>query len=182
MVGPKAVLGNPLRGRAAFWNAPVVTPASLTLALADEGATVALAERLAPLLRPGDLVFLEGELGAGKTFFVRALARALGLPEDVPVQSPTFTLVHELDEARIPIVHADLYRLDDPDEVSELGLSDRIGRDAVVLVEWGERRREALSEPTLVVRLRIVSEHGREVCVEGLGARGRGIVSALADA
>jgi len=139
-----------------------------TLTLADEAATIAFAERLAALLGGGDLVLLEGELGAGKTFLVRALCRALGVPEEVPVTSPTFGLVHEL-EGRMPIVHADLYRLSDPSELIDLGLEEAIGGDAVVFVEWGERFLTELGVPSLVIRMKIVSETAREVWIEASG-------------
>jgi tRNA threonylcarbamoyladenosine biosynthesis protein TsaE len=132
-----------------------------TLTLLDEAATDAFAVRLAAHLAPGDLVLLEGELGAGKTCLVRGLCRALGVPEDVPVTSPTFALVHEL-EGRVPIVHADLYRLETLDEVSDLGLDDQIA-DAIVFVEWGER---FLTAPSLILRLSIVGETERELRVE----------------
>lgn len=103
--------------------------------LPDEATTCAVAAATAPLLMPGDLLVLSGDLGAGKTFFVRALCYALGLDPDEPVTSPTFTLVHEY-EADVLVLHADLYRLSDPSEVEELGLEARRD-DAVVVVEWG---------------------------------------------
>src|SRR5687767_12206225 len=95
----------------------------LTLKLDTRRASRRLGELLASAARPGDLLVLEGDLGAGKTFLVRSIARALGVPSRKPVTSPTFTLVHE-HAARIPIVHADLYRLADGDELVELGLSE----------------------------------------------------------
>ena len=106
---------------------------------------------LGDALVPGDLVILEGELGAGKTFLVRHLARALGVAADDPVTSPTFALVHEFD-GRIPLVHADLYRIDRAVDVHELGLSAR-REDAVTCVEWGERFVSVLGAPTAFVRL-----------------------------
>lgn len=81
---------------------------------------------------------LEGELGAGKTFLARAIARAFGVPSDVRVTSPTFELVHEL-PGRTPLVHMDLYRLDDAAALRELGIGEPGGDDAVRLVEWGDR-------------------------------------------
>jgi tRNA threonylcarbamoyladenosine biosynthesis protein TsaE len=121
------------------------------LALPTRRATIRLARAIAPHLEVGDLLVLEGELGAGKTFFVRALCRALGVPVEVPVTSPTFGLVHEL-EGRLPIVHADLYRLGDPDEVHHLGLRER-REDAVLLVEWGLGYEEALGGGALHLAL-----------------------------
>jgi tRNA threonylcarbamoyl adenosine modification protein YjeE len=149
-----------------------------TLTLADEAATSAFAERLAAVLRPGDLVLLEGELGAGKTFLARSLCRALGVPEAIPVTSPTFGLVHEY-QGRVPIVHADLYRLSDPDELVELGLEEQIGGEAVVLVEWGERFLTELGPATLLIRMEIAGETSREVRIEADGGRLSGVVSTL---
>src|SRR5688500_1791946 len=97
----------------------------LELPLPTRRATQRLGAALGAALRGGDFVVLEGDLGAGKTFLVRAIARALGVPAAVAVTSPTFALVHEL-SGRVPIVHADLYRLEEADELVEIGLRDRI--------------------------------------------------------
>lgn len=103
----------------------------------DEAATTAFAVRMAPLLRVGDCIFLEGSIGAGKTFFARALIRArLGRQEDVP--SPTFTLVQTYDDPNGDIWHCDLYRLTHPDEAIELGLLDAF-ETAICLIEWPDR-------------------------------------------
>jgi tRNA threonylcarbamoyladenosine biosynthesis protein TsaE len=142
--------------------------------------TIQLAESLAALLLPGDLVILKGDLGAGKTFFTRALARALGVPPSISITSPTFTLVHEI-EARIPIAHADLYRLRDPGELGELGLRERRGEGAALLVEWGEPYLDALGGDALVLELAIPpGGAGREARASGTGPRGLALAGALA--
>jgi len=115
-------------------------------------ATIRLARALAPLLKAGDLVILTGDLGAGKTFFARALCRAMGVPARVAVTSPTFTLVHEHD-ARLPVLHADAYRLADASELAELGLREARGAGAVVIVEWGAPYIAALGGDALVIAL-----------------------------
>jgi tRNA threonylcarbamoyladenosine biosynthesis protein TsaE len=123
------------------------------LLLRTRRQTRLLARGLAPLLRPSDLIILDGQLGSGKTFFVRALARALGLPERVRVTSPTFSLVHEI--ATLPrIVHADLYRLSSNREVSELGLDEQREAGAVVLVEWGRKFAQPLGGDALILEFR----------------------------
>lgn len=106
------------------------------IALKDLAATEALARTLAPFLRMGDVVALEGPLGAGKTAFARALIRAYFPREEVP--SPTFTLVQTYDGPDIAIVHMDLYRLESGRDVWELGWDDA-REEAIVLVEWPER-------------------------------------------
>jgi tRNA threonylcarbamoyladenosine biosynthesis protein TsaE len=101
----------------------------------SEQATTELGERLARSLSPGAVVLLEGELGAGKTAFVRGLAIGLGAAEE-DVSSPTFTLIQEY-RGRIPFLHADLYRITGS-EADELGL-DELGRDGVVAIEWAAK-------------------------------------------
>lgn len=118
-----------------------------TIPLPTEGSTAALAAALAPLLRGGDILLLDGEIGAGKTAFARALIRTrLGRAEDVP--SPTFTLVQTYHDGGVEIWHADLYRLMSPDEVFELGL-DEAFETAICLIEWPDRLGSAVPENAL---------------------------------
>jgi len=120
------------------------------LRLASRRDTTRLGVRLAGLLSPGDLVLLAGDLGAGKTFLARALARTLGVPVEIAIASPTFTLVQEYDTPRGVLLHADLYRLRDDDrartevEIRRLGLAERRAEGAMVVVEWGEGYERAL--------------------------------------
>ena len=104
--------------------------------LADEAATQAFGAALAAALRPGDVVTLSGPLGAGKTTLARALLLALGERGDVP--SPSFALVVPYDDLSLPVWHADLYRIEDPSELPELGLDEVLGHGAL-LIEWPER-------------------------------------------
>ena len=112
-------------------------PTSLSFHFADPEETAAFAARLAPDLVPGDVILLEGDVGAGKTHFARSLIRArLDPPEDIP--SPTFTLVQTYAGDDVEIWHADLYRLTSTQEVEELGLAEAF-ETAICLVEWPDR-------------------------------------------
>jgi len=126
------------------------------LFLADDAATAALGARLAAELRPGDLLLLEGDLGAGKTALARAIVRRLAGQPDLDVPSPSFALVQPYEVGGKPLLHADLYRLRDAREIDELGLFDRA--DAIVLVEWPERAPELAGRATARVSLSIPSD------------------------
>jgi tRNA threonylcarbamoyladenosine biosynthesis protein TsaE len=121
--------------------------------LPDPEATDALGADLAATLRPGDIVLLHGDLGAGKTALARAIIRALTGDMAMDVPSPTFALVQPYVGPLGPILHADLYRLGDPREIDELGLLDN--PEAIVLVEWAERASELFDTATLQVTLSI---------------------------
>ena len=126
----------------------------LTIELANEAATADLARRLAPTLKPGDIVALHGDLGAGKTSFARALIRALsgtdGAEREVP--SPTFTLVQSYDTPAGRVHHFDLYRIQSPDELAEIGWDEALA-DGIVLVEWPERAGNLLPGRRLEIAL-----------------------------
>ena len=135
-----------------------------TIVTASETETAAVGQSLAAALSAGSVVLLFGDLGAGKTAFVRGLAEGLGVsPGDV--SSPTFTLMQEYRGGRLPFFHADLYRLNDPREVDDLGL-DEIAADGVLTIEWAERLPRP---PADAVRVRIehAGETNRRVTVEG---------------
>ena len=112
--------------------------------------TLELARAVGELLRPGDVVSLVGELGAGKTVFARGVARALGVTE--LVVSPTFTIVREY-EGRVPLVHVDVYRIDAVQELHDLGFEEVVRDDAVTIVEWGDMIDGLLPGDRLDVRL-----------------------------
>jgi tRNA threonylcarbamoyladenosine biosynthesis protein TsaE len=103
----------------------------------SETDTAAIGRELGTTLAAGDVVLLSGDLGAGKTAFVRGLAAGLGV-DSQEVSSPTFTLVQEYRGGRLPLFHVDLYRLNDPREIDDLGL-DEIGEGGVLAIEWAER-------------------------------------------
>ncbi|HET9355017.1 MAG TPA: tRNA (adenosine(37)-N6)-threonylcarbamoyltransferase complex ATPase subunit type 1 TsaE [Sphingomicrobium sp.] len=134
--------------------------------LADEAATARCAAALAPLLRPGDVVALSGELGAGKTSFVRYLLGALGHEGEVP--SPSFAIVQPYEDLDPPLWHVDLFRIADPLEMTELGL-DSLG-DAVLVVEWPERAGAGAWPEALRLRLDILAGGERALTVQAPAA------------
>lgn len=112
--------------------------------------TWAVAREFAATLRAGDIVVLEGDLGAGKTTFVQGVGAALGVKR--PMTSPTFCLVNEYSTSRFPIAHFDLYRLHGPDDVLDLGWEDYLSRGAVMFVEWADRAGSLIAQDAIRVR------------------------------
>lgn len=141
----------------------------LKLHLSSAEATADLARAIAPLLQPGDVLLLEGGIGAGKTHFARSLIQSLLLePEDVP--SPTFTLVQVYDGARCEIWHSDLYRLSDPDEAVELGLEEAF-ETAICLVEWPDRLADLTPQSALTLAFAVAEEGSRDLTLSWQDAR-----------
>ena len=134
-----------------------------TIVTGSEEETTAAGERLAGQINGGDVVLLYGDLGAGKTAFVRGLARGLGASPD-DVSSPTFTLVQEY-HGRVTLHHVDLYRLKEI-EVGDLGLDELTSEPAVVAVEWAERWEDAPPR-AWVVRISNEGEDNRRISIEG---------------
>ena len=129
----------------------------------SESETRAIAAALAPTLMPGSVILLSGDLGAGKTAFVRGLAAGLGLDPD-EVTSPTFTIVHEYRGGRLPLIHVDLYRLDRA-ELDDIGLDQDLAEQGVTAVEWAERLTRGIPG---AVAVRIADEGGdqRSITIE----------------
>ena len=121
---------------------------------------LALGARLAAVARPGDVIALSGPLGAGKTSIARGLLAALGLEDEAP--SPSFAIVQPYapPEVRLPVLHVDLYRIEDPEEAEELGL-DEARADSLLLVEWPERLGEAYWRDALWLTLEVLPDGAR---------------------
>lgn len=132
---------------------------------------------LAAALRPGDVIALVGDLGAGKTRFVQAVAKALGVLDEV-VHSPTFTLVHEY-PAAFPIRHCDAYRLRRPEEFADLGLDELFGMDGVAFVEWADRVIDDLPRDHLLIELSVVGPASRRARFTATGPRSGEIIRQL---
>jgi tRNA threonylcarbamoyladenosine biosynthesis protein TsaE len=150
---------------------------SLTLDAATAAETQAIAERLGQLLAAGDVLALTGPLGAGKTTFVQGLARGLGVPPERHVASPTFALVNE-HPGRVPLVHADLYRIEDARELAELGLVDAFDR-AAVAIEWLDRFPDAAPEERLEITIAFAPGDARRLTFTPRGERPRALAGQL---
>lgn len=137
--------------------------------LNSEAATLALGARIAGVLRVGDCIALRGDLGAGKTTLARGILGALGLESEAP--SPTFAIVQPYDppETRIPVWHVDLYRVQNPAELAELGFDD-MRREVAMLVEWPERMGEALWDDALQLEIGIEPQSGGQPAARRLTA------------
>ena len=135
----------------------------MTVVTNSERETEQVGRELAVTLSPGSVVALYGDLGAGKTAFVRGLAEGLGI--DGSVSSPTFTIVNEY-RGRIPLFHFDMYRLSGSDELFEIGWEDYLDRGGVCAVEWSENGEDAFLEDTIRVRIKKLSDSAREITVE----------------
>src|SRR5258707_9418212 len=131
----------------------MTAPATFSLALSNETATANLMADLVLLIGPGDVITLSGDLGAGKTAAARAMIRYLAADDALEVPSPTFTLAQVYDLPTFPLVHADLYRINDPSELEEIGLSP-LPQAPGVLLEWPERPPEALPQDRIDIALR----------------------------
>jgi tRNA threonylcarbamoyl adenosine modification protein YjeE len=145
-------------------------PPGSTLMLANEEATRRFAADVANMLEPGDFVALSGDLGAGKTTFVRAIIAHLANDADIEVPSPTFTLVQNYDLPRFRVVHADLYRVAGADELAELGLDETA--DAVVMMEWPDRAGGALPQDRIDIAFALAPHDGAEHRIVHMDGRG----------
>ena len=147
---------------------PIVAPNTLDFISHSESQTRRLGMRLAPLLEPGDVLALTGDLGTGKTRWVQGVCQGLEISD--PVNSPTFTLVNEY-QGRLPVYHIDLYRLSTPAEVLTFGLDDYLYGAGVSMIEWAELAGEFLPKSYLAVELHHLEETKRRVVLRPQGAR-----------
>lgn len=160
----------------------MIERAALAARTRSADQTKALAATLAELVRPGDLLLLAGDLGAGKTAFAQGFGAGLGVTE--PITSPTFTLAQQYD-GRLRMHHLDVYRLDQMAEVAELGLAELLDDGGVVLIEWGDAILPVLPTDYLEVRLTFgADDDERHLALQRVGpswsARGRAVAAAVA--
>ncbi len=131
----------------------------------SEAQTIQFGERLGKILKKGDVVALSGELGSGKTYFTKGVAKGLGIPPDL-VTSPSFTLVNEY-EGKCKLFHIDAYRLE-KEEFLSAGLDEYFYEDGITVMEWADRWSEILPENTIWVRLEILDENKRKIIIRGI--------------
>ena len=126
--------------------------------------TLAIARALGAALRPGDVVALYGDLGAGKTLFCKGVGEALGIPPD-RIVSPTFTIVTEHAGGALPLTHVDVYRLAGPRDAEEIGMREILSGDGVCLVEWADRIEELLPTDCIQVRFSFSEDDRWEIAI-----------------
>jgi tRNA threonylcarbamoyladenosine biosynthesis protein TsaE len=141
--------------------------------------TAALGTMLGQLMHPGDFIALIGDLGAGKTHFVQGLARGIGVPADVCVSSPSYTLLNEY-MGRVPLYHFDLYRLSGDDDIFDLGFEEYFFGEGVSVVEWADRLCAALPDTHLNIVITDCGETRRTIAVSGAGVRYEALANRLA--
>lgn len=128
--------------------------------------TLALAEQFAQKLKKGDVLRLEGDLGAGKTTFVKGLARGLGIQDESGIKSPTFVIMH-IYQGRLPLYHFDLYRLEGALDMESIGLDEFLGDpNAISCVEWADKAPDIFPSGSYRIRMKSVSENEREIIIE----------------
>lgn len=133
-----------------------------------EEDTRKLGENLAAACRAGDVVLLDGDLGAGKTVFTKGFGRGLGIEE--PISSPTYTIMQIYEEGRLPLYHFDVYRIADMEEMDEIGYEDYFYGDGICLIEWAELIQALLPQSAVQVRIEKDLEKGfdyRRITIEG---------------
>ena len=123
--------------------------------------TRALGEKLAGRLQPGDVLLLEGDLGAGKSELTRGIAKGLGVTETVT--SPSFTILNVYESGRCPLYHFDWYRLESAEELYELGMDEYLGGDGIAVVEWPGRCPDAVPEGAVRIRMTAAGENERKI-------------------
>ncbi len=183
MLLPKQSQGNRVKGESAILDtasdfSQIPRLNSLKMHLDSEKKTLEFGERLGQTLQGGDVLALTGDLGAGKTLITRGIALGLGITAE-QVTSPTFTLIQTY-EGRHPVIHVDLYRLENPSAILQLGLEDYFMPQNIVIIEWADRLLQILPPDYLALHL----EHGdtetmRHLTIQGTGPRSAHVVTSL---
>ena len=160
---------------------------SIQFTTASQPETVSLGKKIGEALQAGDVLVLTGDLGAGKTQLTKGIAAGLGI--DADVTSPTFTIEMVYEGGRLPLYHFDLYRLDDPDQLEDIGLYDVLGSDGVCVIEWGEQFADEIGPERVDVYVRRLDDEAapgveppRRIELVAHDARGEALLGALGPA
>jgi len=132
--------------------------------------TLEVGRLIGAILERGDVVALIGELGSGKTCLTQGMAKGLGVEENVPVVSPTFTLINEY-PGKVPLIHLDVYRLSGPRDLEDMGYEEYFEGGGIIVIEWAEKIRDILPAKTLFISMRYIDENTREMILEGPGEK-----------
>lgn len=132
----------------------------------SEKDTIKLAKKFEKMLKGGEVVILNGDLGAGKTTFTKALCKALKVKENVT--SPTFTLMNIYTSGRLPLYHFDMYRIEDESEAQELGLNEFFYSNGVCMIEWAENIKNILPKKLITINIEKLGETSRKFEIKGL--------------
>lgn len=139
---------------------------TIHIQLKDLGDTEKLGNILGNLAEPGDVICLEGDLGAGKTTISQAIASGLDVPDNCYVTSPSFAILHEY-EGRMPMYHMDFYRLQEAGEVEDLGFEEYFYLDGLTVIEWSSRAVDILPDERMILDIKIIGNHSRTVALKG---------------
>ena len=133
----------------------------------SEKETFELGKRIANAAKPGTVILFYGDLGAGKTVMTKGIAAGLGITD--MITSPTFTIMQEYDGGRMPLYHLDVYRIEDPDEMEEVGLDEYIYGKGITVIEWAEQIEDILPKDAVKITIErgVTSPDEREICIEG---------------
>ena len=130
--------------------------------------TKALGHKIGRQLNPGGIIALTGGLGSGKTVLVQGLAAGLDVPVDYYITSPTFTIINEY-PGRYPLYHVDLYRIEKPDDLDEIGLMEILDGNGITAIEWADRLHQDISEAHLAIRIEIIDDDTRKFFIDAYG-------------
>jgi tRNA threonylcarbamoyladenosine biosynthesis protein TsaE len=142
----------------------------MVLQTSSTSETIRMGKRLGRLLEPGDVVALVGDLGTGKTQFIKGLAEGVGVGKATYVSSPSFTLINEY-QGRIPLYHIDLFRLESEREVEGLGLEEYVRGNGITAIEWADKVSSLLPDELLLIKILYTGEHSRTIEIMPKGKR-----------
>ena len=158
-----------------------MTSKKITIKTLSVDETRKLGQKIGTLIKQPLVIALTGDLGSGKTAFVQGLAKGLEVPDGYYITSPTFTLINEY-PGRYPLVHVDLYRLDDIDGLEDIGLDEMLHGQAVLAIEWADKLSDGLPAEHLLVTLEIIDDDCRTLGLNATGQNVVNLIKALEDA